>query len=820
VWRSCVGWKYPAADDAYMNRLEPVAVGADGAISFTAERDCTYTLTTVSGVRNLPRKVPTIAPAVAFPLPFNEDFDGVTSGGEAPFFGDMMGKWETVSAAGGRSGLASQQQLVVGKPWPILEPNSNLHSHPLTIIGDMFFESNRISADLLIEEENVGAGLALRMRAAGREEWPGLFLYIGSLPGCSADGKNYGGLPPAPTVASGGSTLCSDTYCHSKRKEGALPPGSPPVLQHWHAVSLEVTQDLVSGSVDGHKVFERVSIAAPDNPSGSGLQACVANTTIVKDGREIVGSDYRQKVLAGNSSADIEDCVAECCQDPKCKAWAVSEAAQGTCPPGRTCCWLKSGGGFNGHGAGEVACGIKPSAAGSLAGVPPSGWAGLVSTLGKSQVDNFQLTGTDPAGSHAAVTPCGGGTAAAGANLSSTPCDYLGAQTHWSLSNRTGELQLASADSNPGDLCVGGSATGNISLVACGGKAALVYSEATGRISPRGNPGLCVTAVQREQHQLRPADLVMSRCGATDAHDLLGATSSARSRGKPPQMLPQDAQQFQYRPGTGRLRHKASSCIASFPNTADGLYRDCCIALCPANTPRLKLDEDLLQPSVMQARRAERRCACLTGSVCLLVAAGFLFYLADEDAVAHEFDKIANGVFGHLSTLDSVLLLGLAVCLTAAIPSPLHPLMLIASGFLLGFWLGLTMVPFSAVGECIFFVLAKRGCKESGAAVLARRKNLQAVQSALQTGGLKLVILAKWIPPPVLTSVAMVALDVPYSQFAIATAVHSVTHGKCKTPLLALRLLPNPQRSRLRSPDADLYRLVGAEPGLRHQLQR
>ena len=172
------------------------------------------------------------------------------------------------------------------------------------------------------------------------------------------------------------------------------------------------------------------------------------------------------------------------------------------------------------------------------------------------------------------------------------------------------------------------------------------------------------------------------------------------------------------------------------------------------------------------------RQACLSGSVCLLVVAGFLFYLADEDAVAHEFDKIANGVFGHLSTLDSVLLLGLAVCLTAAIPSPLHPLMLIASGFLLGFWLGLTMVPFSAVGECIFFVLAKRGCKESGAAVLARRKNLQAVQSALQTGGLKLVILAKWIPPPVLTSVAMVALDVPVREFAIATAVQSVMHGK------------------------------------------
>ena len=613
VWRSCIGWRYPAADDQYMIQLDSIVASADGAFTFTAERDCSYTLTTVRGVSKLPRPRH-ITAAVSFPLPFHDDFEGATAGGEAPYWGDQMGKWETVPAGGGRDGMASQQQLGANKPWPIQDCRGpHCHSQPLSIIGDMFFVSNQVSADLLIEEPGVGAGLALRLRSQHdpRASWSGLFLYIGSLPGCAPDGKNFGGLPPAPNIASRGWALCSDSYCRNQLREGALPAGSAPLLQHWHSVRLEVTRDLASGAIDGHTIFSRVSIGTRSTPTS----ACVVNTTVVRDGREIVGSDYRQTVLAGNSTADIETCARECCADPKCKAWAVSASAQMACPANRTCCWLKSGGSFNGHsghGGGESACGLKPAHA-QDAGVPSSGWAGIVSTLGKSQVDNFALLGTEPSATHAsgtgaAVPPCGvsDGTAHTGLNLSSTPCDYPGARTGWGLSKATGELQLLGGESvrEGSALCIGagGSNSGNISLVACGSPTALVFDEASGRISPRESPGrLCVTAIQRAQHQLRSADVVLSPCGASStdsrseaAHSvsngggaqktLGGAASlraSSRSRGKPIEVLPQDAQQFQYHPGTGRLRHKASSCISSFPNTASGLYRDCCVALCP-----------------------------------------------------------------------------------------------------------------------------------------------------------------------------------------------------------------------------------------------
>ena len=70
---------------------------------------------------------------------------------------------------------------------------------------------------------------------------------------------------------------------------------------------------------------------------------------------------------------------------------------------------------------GEDSCAVKPSA--GAANVPPSGWAAIVATLGKSQVDNFALEGTGEGG--APVAPCKDGDGL-GALLSSAPCDYPG----------------------------------------------------------------------------------------------------------------------------------------------------------------------------------------------------------------------------------------------------------------------------------------------------------------------------------------------------------------------------------------------------------
>ena len=62
-------------------------------------------------------------------------------GAEAPYFGDQMGKFETMPAGGGRSGNVSRQQLPLGL-WPICNRG---HSQPLSIIGDMFFQDVEVS---------------------------------------------------------------------------------------------------------------------------------------------------------------------------------------------------------------------------------------------------------------------------------------------------------------------------------------------------------------------------------------------------------------------------------------------------------------------------------------------------------------------------------------------------------------------------------------------------------------------------------------------------------------------------------------------------
>jgi hypothetical protein len=538
-----------------MQRLDDIAVTEGGNVTFVADRDCYYTLTTVTG-RSKP-KLPTRGkPSAAFPLPYREDFEGPTAGGEAPFFGDQMGKWETVPAGGGRSGMASEQQLPLA-PWPILEPQCNDHSTPISIIGDLFFESVRVAADILIKEDGVGAGLGLRIRyKAGRVAFNGLFLFLGAIPGQNPQGShaNPGGLPIAPNHPLKGWALCADSCCSAVIQEGSLPAGSAALTGHWHTVSLEVTDGFARGTIGAAVVFDHVPISAtsPGPPSGKVVAQCVADSTAVTDNNTVIGGfDYKQLELNASAptSANIRTCVEACCADLKCKAWAVAKGK----------CWLKTGGSFE-HRPGEDACGIMPPTA-PAATVPPSGWAGLVATLGKSQVDNFELDGTGSADGSAAVRPCASMPPRQGAPLLTTPCDLPGALVGWTVSSTepSGVLQLRSVAD---ELCIG-IANSNVSLLPCSSQSALVYDVATGRITPattESSTQQCLTALQRQQHDSGPTQLAMQRCAGA----------------------PDDSQQFQWDPSSGALRQKGSQCIAKYPdNTA---YRDCCIAVCPAHT--------------------------------------------------------------------------------------------------------------------------------------------------------------------------------------------------------------------------------------------
>lgn len=467
----------------------------------------------------------------------------------------------------------------------------------MSIIGDMFFESTAVTADLLLEEQGVGAAIALRVRVSSaakniRGVTPGVFLYIGATPGLVSAGghDNPGGTTPAPNTPQVGWTLCADSYCDAVLKHGPMPAsqGITPataVVGRWYTVTLEVTDDVVAGWIDKVSVFSKVSIAPSPPPpppppvpppSPTVVQQCVENTSLLVAGKVIAGGDYRQVTLPppGNSSTDIQDCSKACCADGACSAWAVAKGK----------CWLKDHGwSISKMAGGEDACAIKPAGPAppptppppATRQIPPSGWAAIAATIGRSQVDNFKLAGT--AGGGAAVSPCATEAPRKGSAVVTTPCDYPRTVAGWIVTSG-GAIQLGQPGSSPGDdsstrvstavlqqLCVGVAPNATksddsaVALVACGSELALAYNVTTGRISPRGDGSRCATAVQRTFNATGAATMVLSACLPT----------------------PSEAQQFQYNPRTGALRPKASSCIATSQGEATRVqYRDCCIALC------------------------------------------------------------------------------------------------------------------------------------------------------------------------------------------------------------------------------------------------
>ena len=184
--------------------------------------------------------------------------------------------------------------------------------------------------------------------------------------------------------------------------------------------------------------------------------------------------------------------------------------------------------------------------------MPASGWAALVTTLGGVQYDNFGLEGRAPGG-NGAVVACGSGAPTAGDAVVATPADAPGALTEWEKLPG-GQLQLRSTT-----LCIG---SGGV-LVPCAGDAAelVQHERATGRITTSDDTCLDVSGSAGENGVQWPQAVTNATCGT----------------------IPAESQQYQYHPGTGALRPKASMCVADFGGSANG-YRDCCLSVCLPNS--------------------------------------------------------------------------------------------------------------------------------------------------------------------------------------------------------------------------------------------
>jgi hypothetical protein len=381
-----------------------------------------------------------------------------------------------------------------------------------------------------------------------------------------------GGVAPSPNIPLGGGTgdgwkLCTNSWCNGEPvASGTLP--APWKVGEWHTLSLTVVGATATATMDG-KLFYSGGTAVPKQPSPPSIDStpasCEANMTILPHGEMLVGNDYRQAQLQSDP-ADVKHCVQDCCNDPKCTAWAVAMSGlptSPTCTHGTVCCFLKTGSPSKQAGTGEIAAGmrpIKPTPAqpplpfGGT--IPTSGWAALVTTLGGVQYDNFKLEGRAVKGG-GAVNACGTGLPEVGSAVVATPCDAPNALHAWDKLVG-GQLQLQSTQ-----LCIGASTSGSAVLIPCSGSEdnarvsgpQLVHNRTTGMIGDGSN---CVDVLgSTEQGGQWPSAVANAKCAAIPTY-----------------------QQFQFNPQTGALRPKGSKCVADFKSTVNQ-YRDCCLSVCP-----------------------------------------------------------------------------------------------------------------------------------------------------------------------------------------------------------------------------------------------
>lgn len=351
------------------------------------------------------------------------------------------------------------------------------------------------------------------------------------VPSCGCAGQCEGGVPPPENVRITGWSLCADSMCHSVLGAGALPVGSDGSA--WRRLTLGIVDNRAYGKVDGTSIFSGKAVGPGSSVSPAG---CIRNTTI-RTGVVIAGFDYRQVQLESAAAPAVAECIAACCSDPKCEAWAVSKATSPSkvCRQGTDCCWLKNGGSIE-HRAGERSCGLKPHSTDPAAAVPPSGFAAIVSTvwalmisagaflyrtrwpgarilhvfflyeffplcsisclrctcrllhrkLGNVQFDNFKIKGTAAGGN--AVQTCPDPVPKMGKGLSYVACDYPGAVVGW-IRGQDGSLAIPRASSGASSRalrehhCAGADSNGRAILVDCNSSSALRHSVNSGRIT-------------------------------------------------------------------------------------------------------------------------------------------------------------------------------------------------------------------------------------------------------------------------------------------------------------------------------------------------
>jgi len=140
VWKSCFFAPAPFS----FQQLQDMVVNASGYINFVIEPDCILTITTTTG-QSKAGGVQHSIPSTPFPIPYNDNFEGIQDDKMAKYFSDMAGSFSVNASAQALQQRVLASPSMAGTGWG---PQDSVQ--PISIIGTYSLHDYEVSASVVI----------------------------------------------------------------------------------------------------------------------------------------------------------------------------------------------------------------------------------------------------------------------------------------------------------------------------------------------------------------------------------------------------------------------------------------------------------------------------------------------------------------------------------------------------------------------------------------------------------------------------------------------------------------------------------------------
>ena len=141
VWKSCF---FAPTGPFSFEQQRDMAVNASGYVSFVIEPDCILTITTTTG-QSKAGGVQQSIPSAPFPIPYNDNFEGIQDEEMAKYFSDMAGSFSVNASAQALQQRVLASPSAAGTGWG---PQDSLQ--PISIIGTYYLVDYEVSASVVI----------------------------------------------------------------------------------------------------------------------------------------------------------------------------------------------------------------------------------------------------------------------------------------------------------------------------------------------------------------------------------------------------------------------------------------------------------------------------------------------------------------------------------------------------------------------------------------------------------------------------------------------------------------------------------------------